>query len=279
MPAAKPIPKNFADSISSYIAQEISTSDMAVRHGVAKATVLKWMDLVGVDRHPVSVMLSKKMAGKKSRLGTKHTDETKAKMSAARAGVQMLHRRGEIRSEAARQKMRDAWDRRLGADRVRSPKPVAKPKTTTLTLPLQGIEPKKAKRTKEEYQAIARARSACKRMLRRVLVMTRIRKDRSTETLLGYDKHELRAHLEAQFRPGMSWAARESFHIDHIRPVADFLRNGITCPSIINALSNLQVLTPEENRKKSDSYEGSFADKPRHHALVIDRNGTRPLFA
>lgn len=87
-------------------------------------------------------------------------------------------------------------------------------------------------------------------MLRRVLVMTRVRKDRRTEAMLGYSKEALR---KAQFRPGMSWGARESFHIDHKTPVAYFLRRGVTDPAIINALDNLQVLTPEENRRKSDS--------------------------
>lgn len=85
--------------------------------------------------------------------------------------------------------------------------------------------------------------------------MVRVRKDRRTEALIGYTKEELRAHIEAQFRPGMSWTRRHSFHIDHRKPVAAFLREGITDPAVINALSNLQVLTPAENRAKSDRYQ------------------------
>ena len=123
----------------------------------------------------------------------------------------------------------------------------------------------------DELDARNKTRQAMKTMLRRVLTMTRSRKDKKSEYILGYTKEELRSHLESQFRDGMSWSDRSSFHIDHIIPVAYFLRNGITDPAVINALSNLQVLTPEENRQKSDS----FSEAPRRQALVIDSSGTR----
>ncbi|AVH85447.1 hypothetical protein Rostov1_00057 [Vibrio phage Rostov-1] len=50
----------------------------------------------------------------------------------------------------------------------------------------------------------------------------------------------------------MSWDNWGEWHIDHIKPVAQFKREGITDPKIINALSNLQPLWAEENLKKSD---------------------------
>lgn len=123
-----------------------------------------------------------------------------------------------------------------------------------------------------ERVARQKSRDACKRMLRRILTMARVKRDgRRSELLLGYTKLELRLHIESQFRAGMSWDARDSFHIDHIKPVAQFFREGCFDPAVINALSNLQVLTPSENRAKSDS----FSDAPRKQALIIDHSGTR----
>lgn len=52
--------------------------------------------------------------------------------------------------------------------------------------------------------------------------------------------------------PGMTWENRREWHIDHIRPVADFLRCGITDMSVINALSNIQVLWKFDNESKGD---------------------------
>lgn len=50
----------------------------------------------------------------------------------------------------------------------------------------------------------------------------------------------------------MSWSSRGSFEIDHKIPMAHFFNNGIFDPAVINALDNLQVLTPQENKSKSD---------------------------
>lgn len=72
------------------------------------------------------------------------------------------------------------------------------------------------------------------------------------DEILGYSASQLREHLKAQFTEGMSWDNWGEWHIDHIKPVAQFKREGITDPKIINALSNLQPLWAEENLKKSD---------------------------
>lgn len=49
-------------------------------------------------------------------------------------------------------------------------------------------------------------------------------KTNSTLKLIGCSKAELVAHLESQFEPGMSWDnySWETWHIDHIKPVATF---------------------------------------------------------
>ena len=70
------------------------------------------------------------------------------------------------------------------------------------------------------------------------------------EAMLGYTCEELKAHIESQFVGGMSWENRAAFHIDHIIPIAHYLKNGITDPAIINALSNLQPLWATDNLSK-----------------------------
>ena len=101
---------------------------------------------------------------------------------------------------------------------------------------------------------IAKARNKCKNLLRRVLQLTGRKKVTKTYDALGYTEKELLAHVSGQFKDGMSWESRESFHIDHIIPISWYVKNGITDPKVINALSNLQPLYPSENRAKSDKY-------------------------
>ncbi|AUR97483.1 coil containing protein [Vibrio phage 1.239.O._10N.261.52.F6] len=77
------------------------------------------------------------------------------------------------------------------------------------------------------------------------------------EDLLGYTCEQLREHIESQFDDGMSWDNRSEFHIDHIKPVKAFLDEGVTDPSIINALDNLQPLWAHENLSKSARWDGN----------------------
>jgi hypothetical protein len=258
MPAKKQIPAEFHALVVKYVDKQISVADMASVMCCAKATVLKWMDAFGVPRHPPGIMISVKCVGRKSpRLGVKLSEEAKKRMSESRIGIPT--KKGFKFSLESREKMRSAALHRIAT-------------TDILTRMKKGRE--RRRMPESERIAIVKTRDACKRMLRRVLTMTRVRKDGRHELLLGYTKADLRTHLERQFSPGMSWLARESFHIDHIKPVAQFFREGVFDPAVINALSNLQVLTPKENRAKSDRFVDS---KPRQQVLVIDKLGTRPF--
>lgn len=255
MPKKLVIPDNFSDYILSYQNKEASIGDIAKELDVVKSTVLKWFNLFDVKRYPAGVLISKKLRGRPGhRLGKKHSEKTKEKLRQASIGKAKTL--GFKFSEESKEKMRESAKRRIQ-------------NTNALEKMRQGKEALKL----PDAEKIARkkARDACKRMLRRILTMSRIRKDAKTEVLLGYSKEELRIHLEAKFQPGMSWAVRDSFHIDHIKPVAQFFREGVFDPAIINSLENLQVLTPEENRKKGDS----FSDRNRRQTLIIDKNGTR----
>lgn len=76
---------------------------------------------------------------------------------------------------------------------------------------------------------------------------------RSWKTMVPYTWEELKAHLESQFQPGMSWDNHGEWHIDHIRPRASFAYTSPKCPDFKEcwALSNLQPLWASDNIRKS----------------------------
>ena len=79
-------------------------------------------------------------------------------------------------------------------------------------------------------------------------------KSARTLELLGASIEEVRAHLEAQFKLGMSWDnwSFEGWHIDHIKPCASF---DLTDPEQQKACfhySNLQPLWAKDNLSKND---------------------------
>jgi len=113
------------------------------------------------------------------------------------------------------------------------------------------------KRAKERLQNDPdfRAAKSLRRMIEMVLIRTGEKKIKRAHDITGYSANELRKHIESQFQEGMSWNNRREWHIDHIKPIAQFLKEGIIDPSIINALSNLQPLWAHDNLVKSDNWE------------------------
>jgi hypothetical protein len=71
-------------------------------------------------------------------------------------------------------------------------------------------------------------------------------KQDSTENLLGYSASELKSYLD---KLGMDWGIHQ---IDHKIPITWFKPS--TPPHIVNDLRNLQPLTEEENKKKSNKF-------------------------
>lgn len=90
-----------------------------------------------------------------------------------------------------------------------------------------------------------------RQMVRRTLTS---QKPASSQNILGYSAKELRAHLESQFEPGMTWDDRGAWHIDHVKPVSAFIAEGVKDPQIINALSNLKPLWAKDNLAKGARY-------------------------
>lgn len=80
------------------------------------------------------------------------------------------------------------------------------------------------------------------------------RSDGALFSRLGYTAEELAAHLEARFRPGMTWANYGRWHVDHIRPCASF---DLTDPTEFKrcwSLDNLQPLWAADNIAKGAKY-------------------------
>ena len=78
-----------------------------------------------------------------------------------------------------------------------------------------------------------------------------------TEDLLGCTVAEARAHLEAQFLPGMTWDNHGEWHIDHIRPCASFDFSDPQQQKECSHYSNLQPLWAKDNLSKSDKWEAA----------------------
>jgi len=92
----------------------------------------------------------------------------------------------------------------------------------------------------------ARARKALKGTVRSV----------STLELLGCTTEHLRAHLEAQFKSGMSWEnyGPKGWHVDHIRPCASFDLTDLVQQRRCFHFTNLQPLWAEDNFRKGANY-------------------------
>ena len=78
------------------------------------------------------------------------------------------------------------------------------------------------------------------------------RKSASTEELIGCTIPELRAHLEKQFLPGMSWDnhAITGWHIDHRIPCDSFDLTNENIFFVLQDYSNMQPLWYDDNIRK-----------------------------
>jgi hypothetical protein len=79
-------------------------------------------------------------------------------------------------------------------------------------------------------------------------------KNNRTQKILGYCKEDLILHLEKQFEEWMSWDNHGEWHIDHIKPISQFLKEGVSDPKTINAINNLRPIRAKENLSKGAKY-------------------------
>lgn len=109
-------------------------------------------------------------------------------------------------------------------------------------------------RTDPTYASSVMIRST----LGRVLKAVGQPKASTTFEILGYTPEQFKQRIECQFEPGMSWENRrhDTWHIDHKKPIAAFVAQGVTDPKIINALSNLRPMWATDNMTKGAVWMG-----------------------
>jgi hypothetical protein len=72
-----------------------------------------------------------------------------------------------------------------------------------------------------------------------------------SEVYLGCTVLEAKAHIEAQFAPGMTWMNGGEWHIDHIKPIAAFDIADPDRDFKANHYTNLQPLWAVDNMRKN----------------------------
>tara|TARA_R110002096_G_C14520339_1_gene716876 strand:- start:218 stop:931 length:714 start_codon:yes stop_codon:yes gene_type:complete len=110
---------------------------------------------------------------------------------------------------------------------------------------------------RKDYKVEYRKRNPAYNFMRKAIgrIESNWKGDRTKfEIVNKFTYEELKHHLESLWASGMSWDNRSEWHIDHIKPIAAFIKEGITDPAIINALSNLQPLWAKDNLSKGAKY-------------------------
>ena len=62
---------------------------------------------------------------------------------------------------------------------------------------------------------------------------TERRKGDRTKDRLGYTPEKFKERIEFNFKPGMSWDNHGEWHVDHVKPIARFVEQGVTDAKMI----------------------------------------------
>jgi hypothetical protein len=120
---------------------------------------------------------------------------------------------------------------------------------------LRAENPEKARaKTRSVYQANVQAklRSVLRSRIKHAL-KGRTKKPKSALAYLGCSVAEAKAHIEAQFQPGMTWAnhGHRGWHIDHVIPLARFDMTDESQRKKAFHYTNLQPLWARHNQVKN----------------------------
>lgn len=88
--------------------------------------------------------------------------------------------------------------------------------------------------------------------VRRAFLAINTKKSDTTRKLLGYSPIQLKAHIESQFKEGMTWDNYGEWHIDHIIPISS--ANTLAEAIELSQLNNLQPLWGIDNIRKSNKF-------------------------
>lgn len=113
---------------------------------------------------------------------------------------------------------------------------------------------KNRKKNDPTFKLVLALRSRFKNYLK----LKRIPKTNSTMKLVGCSPLKLKDHIENQFLPGMNWKNYnlETWHIDHIKPLAMAKSMKDIIKLKLMHYTNLQPMWATENIKKSDFIDG-----------------------
>jgi len=117
------------------------------------------------------------------------------------------------------------------------------------------------KRVKRQTDPLFKLRSNVGTAIANALCSKGFTKRKSTVEIIGCTIAELKAHIEAQFQPGMTWDNREQWHIDHIVP--KHLATTEEQVLLLNHYSNLRPLWSLDNLQKA----GSITEEVKTHPL------------
>lgn len=111
-------------------------------------------------------------------------------------------------------------------------------------------------KARKEADPAYRAMESCRCRLYNGVRRQRATKCANSTALIGCTWDELKAHLEAQFLPGMTWEnhGRHGWHIDHIRPCAAFDFSDPKQQRACFHFTNLQPLWWADNFSKGGKY-------------------------
>ena len=86
--------------------------------------------------------------------------------------------------------------------------------------------------------------------IRQAFLAAGIKKNSRTEAMLGCSIKQFKNHVEKQFLPGMSWANKSQWHIDHIIPCAS--AKSMEELQALFHFTNLRPTWAADNLSKSD---------------------------
>jgi hypothetical protein len=113
-----------------------------------------------------------------------------------------------------------------------------------------GIEKYRISRTKPDSKNKKKISYKYRKSLKRTLLALKLNKTDYSHKMLGYTAKELYEHITNH--PNWDSVKDADWQLDHIFPVDAFIKHGITDIKLINGLDNLQPLSKEENRIKSN---------------------------
>lgn len=108
-----------------------------------------------------------------------------------------------------------------------------------------------------------RVESLIRSRIRKIVAQRGAIKSAKSMDLLGCSIEFFMLYIESLFLPGMSWENRELFHLDHIRPCADFDLTDPDQQKICFNYKNMQPLWAEDNLAKKARLDWTPAESKR----------------